>query len=98
DVGEQRRLEPSGERVPVHGSYHRLEDVGLARVAALTGAVVEADAEGVVVADLAETCRVLQIPAGAEGRLPGAGDHEDERVIVIAKSLPGMMQLHVHRP
>src|SRR5208283_816979 len=30
--------------------------------------------------------------------LPGAGDHKDERVVVIAKSLPRMMELRVHRP
>ena len=67
NVGQQRRLQPGGERVPVDGRDHRLEDVGLARVAALAGAVVEADAVGVVVADLAEICRVLEVPARAEG-------------------------------
>ena len=97
NVGQQRRLEPGGERIPVHSGDHRLEDVGLACVATCAGAVVQADAEGIVVADLAETCRVLQIPASAEGRLPGAGDHEDERIIVVAKALPGMVQLRVHR-
>ena len=42
DVGEQRRLEAGRERVAVDRRDHRLEDVGLARVAALAGAVVEA--------------------------------------------------------
>ena len=70
DVGQQRVLQAGRERVPVDGGDHRLEDVGLARIAAGAGAVVEADAVGVVVAELAQFGGVLQVPAGAEGRLP----------------------------
>jgi hypothetical protein len=54
NVGEERRLEARGKRVSIDGRDDGLEDVGLARVAALAWAVVQPDAVGVVVPELAE--------------------------------------------
>ena len=96
DVGEQRRLEPGGERVAIDRGDHRLEDVDLARVAALAGRVVQADAERVVVAELVEIRGVLEVPAGTERRLTSTRDHEHERVVVVAEPLPRVVQLAIH--
>jgi hypothetical protein len=95
-VGEQRGLEPGRERVAVDRGDDRLEDVHLARVAAGARQIVEIATIPVEVAELRELRGILQVPAGAEGRLAGAGDDEHERVVVVPKTLPGVVQLLVH--
>jgi hypothetical protein len=98
DVGQQRGLQSGGECVPVDGGDDRLEHVDAAGVAAGARVVVQAGAEAVEVADLLQCGRLAEVPAGAERRLAGAGDHQHEGVVVVAEALPGVMELLRHRP
>jgi len=38
----------------------------------------------------------LQVPAGAERRVPCAGDHEDKCLVVVAEALPCVVELAIH--
>ena len=96
DVGEQRVLEPGGDRPAVDGRDHRLEHVDAPGVAAVAGGVVDVGAE-LVPFRPRPVGGVLEVPAGAE-RLARAGDHEHERLVVVAKPPPGVVELVVHPP
>jgi hypothetical protein len=64
--------------------------------AAVAGRVVDVGAPLVPVAHLGGS-GVGEVPSGAEG-VAAAGDHEDERLGVVAEALPGVVELGVHLP
>ena len=90
----KRRLEAGRHGPAVDGRDHRLEHVDLARVAACPGQLVDAAAKLVPLGHR-PLGRVGQVPPGAE-RAARPREHEDERVVVVAKAAPGVMELGVH--
>ena len=89
---------PAAKRVSVHRGDHRLEHVDAAGVPALAGVREQAATVGVPIAGIGRSRGVGQVPAGAEGGVARAGDHEHERRVVVAEALPRVVQLPVHRP
>ena len=96
NVGQQRGLQPGGERVAVDRGDHRLEHVDAAGVAARAREVVDGAAEGLPVVDLADLGRILEVPSRGERGLARARDDQDEGLVVVAEALPRMVELLGH--
>src|SRR5208283_3410645 len=94
NVGEERGLEARRNRVAVHRRDDGLEDVHLARIATDAGEVVKVPAVSIPI--LARPLGgIREIPASAEG-LSGSRHDEYERIVVVPKALPGVLELRVH--
>ena len=94
NVGEERGLEARRNRVAVHRRDDGLEDVHLARIATDAGEVVKVPAVSIPI--LARPLGgIREIPASAEG-LSSSRHDEYERIVVVPKALPGVLELRVH--
>ena len=87
---------PAATAQPLTAAITGLKTSTRPRVAAVAGGVVDVGAE-LVPLRARPVGGVLEVPAGAEG-VAGAGDHEHERLVVVAEAPPGMVELLVHPP
>jgi hypothetical protein len=102
EVGPAGPLQPARVGDAVDGGDRRLVQAGPARraedprplSARVGGSLLRRDGDDDVARE-----RVLEVAAGAEGVLAGAGQHPHERGVVVAEARPGVEQLaREHRP
>jgi hypothetical protein len=96
EVRPARPLQPAGVGDAVDRGDRRLVQVGPARGAEDAGALAAGVRVALLLADRHDVLtgeRGLEVAAGAERVLAGAGQHAHERVVVLAEPGPGVLEL-----